>query len=198
MSTPLVSQQDNLFDFFHSAVDTAVHSKGANVSEDGVFYLSNLLVERGRASDSVLPQTLVELQIQAREEGGAAAVGAWRELGDRALYMSGFFRASLQRKNVSVEYYLSMGSTAYQQLATAMRWSGAGGGFEHIYEELAGQFETCSAILQRVRDAVRAHSNAEILKLYEQWLATGDPLVADRLSELGVVPMRPGDPEGGC
>ena len=198
MSTPLVSQQDNLFDFFHSAVDTAVHSKGANVSEDGVFYLSNLLVERGRASDAVLPQTLVELQMQAREEGGAAAASAWRELGDRALYMSGFFRASLQRKNVSVEYYLSMGSTAYQQLATAMRWSGAGGGFEHIYEELAGQFETCSAILQRVRDAVRAHSNAETLKLYEQWLATGDPLVADRLSDLGVVPMRPGDPEGGC
>ncbi|MGB0639359.1 MAG: hypothetical protein ACPGTU_08505 [Myxococcota bacterium] len=198
MSTPLVSQQDNLFDFFHSAVDTAVHSKGANVSEDGVFYLSNLLVERGRASETDLPQTLVELQIRAREEGGAAAVGAWRELGDRALYMSGFFRASLHRKNVSVEYYLSMGSAAYQQLATALRWSGAGGGFEHIYEELAGQFETCSAILQRVRDAVRAHSNSEILKLYEQWLATGDPLVADRLSKLGVVPMRPGDSEGGC
>jgi hypothetical protein len=198
MTPPLVSQQDNLFDFFHDAVDTAVSSRGVNVSEDGVFYLSNLLAERGRATDHALPQTLVELQIKAREEGGAAAVGAWRELGDRALYMSGFFRASLHRHNVSVEYYLSMGAAAYQQLASAMRWSGAGGGFEPIYEELAEQFDTCSTVLQRVRDAVRAHTNGDILRLYEEWLTTGDPVVADQLSDLGVVPMRPGDTEGGC
>lgn len=197
MNTQLLSQEENLFDFFHEAVGTAVLSAGKTVSDDGVYYLSNLLVERGRTPEEPAPKTLVDLQIQAQEKGGAAAVQAWRELGDRALYVSGFFRASLTRKNVSTDYYLSMGATAYDQLAGLMRWTGAGGGFETIYEELAHQFEHCSAILERVRDQVRGHSNESILELYERWMVQPDPLVTQRLTELGMLPISPGD-EPGC
>jgi len=193
MSFPELSQEENLFDFFHQAVDTVVSSGSEPVSEDGVYYLSNLLVERGRASEQVHPETLVDLQIQALEQGGTGAVQSWRELGDRALYTSGFFRASLSRQNVSLDYYLSMGSAAYNQLAGAMRWTGAGGGFETIYEELAHQFEICSAVLQRVRDHVRATTHADILDLYEQWINHPDQATASKLAELGVLPMRPGE-----
>jgi hypothetical protein len=193
MSQPSLSREENLFDFFHNAVGDAVSSTGTVVSEDGVYYLSNLLVERGRAPEVPQPSTLVELRIQAQERGGAAAVQSWRELGDRALYTSGFFRPSLNRQNVSLDYYLSMGAAAYDQLASVMRWTGAGGGFENIYEELAHQFEACSTVLQRVRDQVRAHSHADILKLYEQWVANPDRATAEQLSELGVTPMRPGE-----
>jgi hypothetical protein len=193
MSQPSLSGEENLFDFFHNAVCDAVSSTGTVVSEDGVYYLSNLLVERGRAPEVPQPSTLVDLRIQAQERGGAAAVQSWRELGDRALYTSGFFRPSLKRQNVSLDYYLSMGAAAYDQLASVMRWTGAGGGFENIYEELAHQFEACSTVLQRVRDQVRAHSHADILKLYEQWVANPDRATAEQLSELGVTPMRPGE-----
>ena len=192
MTQPSLSQEENLFDFFHDAVENAIDSSGTMVSEDGVYYLSNLLVERGRSSEVPQPQTLVELRIQAQQQGGVAAVQSWRELGDRALYTSGFFRPSLQRKNVSLDYYLSMGAAAYDQLATVMRWTGSGGGFENIYEELAHQFDACSTILQRVRDQVRAHSHADILKLYEQWISHPDQATAEKLTELGVTPMRPG------
>ena len=193
MSQPKLSREENLFDFFHDAVGHAVSSTGTVVSEDGVYYLSNLLVERGRAPEAPQPGTLVDLRIQAQERGGAAAVQSWRELGDRALYTSGFFRPSLNRQNVSLDYYLSMGAAAYDQLASVMRWTGAGGGFENIYEELAHQFEECSTVLQRVRDQVRAHSHADILKLYEQWVANPDRATAEQLSELGVSPMHPGE-----
>ena len=71
MNSPSLSQEENLFDFFHQAVGQAVDSTGTTVSEDGVYYLSNLLVERGRTSEVPQPETLVELQIQAREHGGA-------------------------------------------------------------------------------------------------------------------------------
>ena len=196
MNTQLLSQEENLFDFFHEAVGAAVSSGGRTVSDDGVYYLSNLLVERGRSPEVPAPETLVDLQIQAQEKGGAAAVQAWRELGDRALYISGFFRSSLTRKNVSTDYYLSMGATAYDQLAGLMRWTGSGGGFETIYEELAHQFEHCSAILQRVREQVRGHSNESILALYERWMVHPDPLVTQRLTELGVLAAAPGDDTG--
>ena len=133
MSSTALSQEENLFDFFHQAVGCAVSSEGGGVSDDGVYYLTNLLVERGRTAEKPGPETLVDLQIRARERGGAAAVQSWRELGDRALYTSGFFRASIHRKNVSLDYYLSMGASAYDQLATVMRWTGSGGGFESIF-----------------------------------------------------------------
>jgi len=132
MSSTAICREENLFDFFHEAVGCAVSTEGGCVSEDGVYYLTNLLVERGRVQDVDHPETLVDLHIQARERGGAAAVQSWRELGDRALYTSGFFRASLHHKSVSLDYYLSMGSSAYDQLATVMRWTGSGGGFEAI------------------------------------------------------------------
>ena len=197
MTVQQLSQEENLFDFFHEAVGSAVSSFGPSVSDDGVYYLSNLLVERGRAVEETEPKTLVDLQIQAQERGGAAAVQAWRELGDRALYVSGFFRASLSRKNVSTDYYASMGATAYDQLACLMRWTGSGGGFETIYEELAHRFELCSAILQRVRERVRGHSNQSVLELYERWMVQPDPLATQRLTVLGLLPGVPTD-DSGC
>ena len=192
MTANLLSREENLFDFFYDAVGCAVSSSGGSVSEDGVYYLTNLLVDRGRSSEASDATTLVDLQIRAQESGGATAAQSWRELGDRALYVSGFFRSSLNRQNITLEYYLSMGAAAYDQLANVMRWTGSGGGFEAIYDELAHQFQTCSTVLQRVRDQVRAHSHADILALYQQWLVSPDPVTADMLTELGVVPMRPG------
>jgi hypothetical protein len=190
MIKPLLSQEENLFDFFHEAVGSAVSTAGGRVSDNGIYYLSNLLVERGRSSDVVLPQTLVELQIKAMERGGSEAAQAWRELGDRALYVSGFFRPSLARKNVSVEYYQAMGATAYDHLASLMRWTGVSGGFDKIYEELAHQFQHCSTVIRRVRAQVRKHSDADILKLYEEWILNPDPVIAEQLDELGVDPFR--------
>ena len=85
MTNPMLSREENLFDFFHAAVDAAVVDAPTAVSKDGVYYLTNLLVERGRTPDEPQVHTLVDLQIMAQERGGAAAVQAWREMGDRAL-----------------------------------------------------------------------------------------------------------------
>jgi len=190
---------ENLFDFFHEQVDAAVSSGGQVVSEDGVYYLSNLLVERGRVNDEAVPETLVELRMRAQEQGGLRAVPTLRELGDKALYESGFFRPSIQRRAVSVDYYLSMGAAAYDQLSGLLRIPGAGCGLDTIYAELAGRFEVCSEVLQNVRDALRAHTHSDILRLYEEWVTTGSHRAADRLQELGVIPMRPGkDDKTGC
>jgi len=190
---------ENLFDFFHEHVDAAATAQGSEMSEDGVYYLSNLLVERGRVAEQAGPDTLVGLAMQARDQGGLRAVGTWRELGDQALYVSGFLRPSLSRRMVSVDYYLSMGASAYGQLAGLLRSPGACGGLDAVYAELADSFEVCSEVLQDVRDAVRAQTHGDILRLYEDWVATGNPRSAERLRELGVVPMRAGEgPESGC
>ena len=80
MTTHPLCKADNLFDFFHEAVDAAVSSRRAPVSEDGVYYLTNLLAERGRAPEHATPETLVDLQIMACENDGARSINALREL----------------------------------------------------------------------------------------------------------------------
>jgi hippurate hydrolase len=65
-----------------------------------------------------------------------------------------------------------------------------------IFGELGRCFRLCSDLLQEVRSSVRAQtddaSDAAVLALYEEWLATGSRAAAERLKALGVVPLRPG------
>lgn len=204
MTAQSLAQAENLFDFFHAQVEEAVATRGVPVSDEGVYYLSNLLVERGRVKnpDQQGPETLAELHMRA-SKGGVVALRSYRELGDQALYTSGFFRSSLDRKAVSLRYYMEMGAAAYGRLGRMLERPGGVmvGGSSHktldaIFSELAHCFAECSEALREVRLALRAQSQDEsdqgVLALYEEWLRTRSPTVAARLGELGVTPMAPG------
>jgi hypothetical protein len=188
MSLDRLSTDDNLFDFFHEQVDHAVSDHRVPVSRDGVYYITNLLVERSRAQDSA-PKRLVDLHIEARNADHASAVKAYRELGDEALYVSGFFRASLERKMVGVRYYQDMGAAAYDTLAKLMLVPGVVGSLARVFHELADGFVACSEALAQVREGLGGNSDQDIIALYERWLSTGDPRAAARLKELGIEPM---------
>jgi hypothetical protein len=41
-----------------------------------------------------------------------------------------------------------------------------------------------------VRQEARENTDADVLRLYEEWLASGSPRAAERLRALGVVPVR--------
>ena len=202
-----LSTADNLFDFFHEQVDTALDTTGADVSEEGVFYLAQLLTERGRVPAANRPETLVELQMEATFGERAGSVRAWRELGDQALYTVGFFRRSIHRRNLDPAYYSDMGAGAYQRLARMLRAPrgmviGGGRGMDDIFAELAACFDACAEVLQEVRSTSRAQvedaSDGAVLALYEEWLETGSRAAAQRLQALGVLPMRPGGEDPGA
>jgi hypothetical protein len=203
MSRGALSRAESLFDFFHERVDAAVHDKRAPVSEEGVFYLTNLLVERSHTDRQDDAETLVELRLRAQTGDRMCAIQSYRELGDRALYLSGFFRGSLKRSLMSMEYYLHMGATAYDTLSRILDFGRRGPQEGHkdlseIYLELADRFAVCSDVLSEVEQEVRAEktepTDADVLRLYERWLSSGSPAAARRLRELGVIPTR-GDGE---
>lgn len=192
---------DNLFDFFHAQVDVAVDATGARVSEEGVYYLSQLLAEKGRTPPQNGPQTLVELRLEASAAAGTKAIPAWRELGDRALYTAGFFEGSVKRGLVGLDYYVAMGAAAYDRLARLLAArSSEGRGLDAVFAELASAFEECAGVIREVRAQVQAQSetpsDAAILRLYEEWRATRSPAAAARLRALGVLPGPGPDAEG--
>ncbi len=199
MGAGVLKTHDNLFDFFHEEVDAATEQTGETVSEEGVFYLSNLLLEQTRIPDADAPQTLVELQILATQGTRTQAIRNFRALGDRALYVSGFFPESLARRAVKDTYYADMGRAAYERLSKMLSVStvdGAGDGghksLADIFGELADSFVGCIHILREVHAAMSGRSpaeptEAELLRMYEEWLTTGNQQVLRKLQRHGLL-----------
>ncbi|MDP6934242.1 MAG: hypothetical protein QGG40_15055 [Myxococcota bacterium] len=200
MSSNDLSLASNLFDFFHEKVDTVASQIGSDVggaiSEESVFYLTTLLADKARVSPTEEPQTLVELRMAAMEGGRIEAIRCYRRLGDRALYVTGFFPDSLERQTVSSQYYEDMGAAAYQSLYQLMSFPGLEQGLAEVFLELSSSFHECAEVIREVREEVREHSDVDIVRLYEEWIRTGSPRIAARLRDLGVVPMRPTDSWG--
>lgn len=204
MGAAVLQTHDNLFDFFHDEVDAATDATGTAVSEEGVFYLSNLLVEQTRTPAASAPDTLAELHIRAAGAPRVTQIRAYRDLGDRALYVAGFFPESLSRKAVRPSYYMDMGRAAYDRLARMLGSGttpvGGGGhkGLDEIFAELADSFRSCTEVLREVQAAMRARngkapSEAELLALYEDWLSSGNRRALRTLQRYGLVPA----PSGG-
>jgi hypothetical protein len=181
-------EQDNLFDWFHDRVDEAARHQRAPVSQETLFYLSQLLAEEGRNDPAETPTTLVELHAQASAAPWAASITKWRCLGDRALLTLGFFRENLRRRAISGEYYAQMGATAYGSVSRRLRMPENSP--HDVFAELADRFVPCTEVIAEVRAESCENTDGDIVRLYEEWLATGSPRLAERLRALGVVPVR--------
>lgn len=184
---PLV-EQDNLFDWFHNRVDEAARHQRTPVSQETLFYLSQLLADEGRSEDVDPGATLVELRAQAEAAPWATAITRWRSLGDRALLTLGFFRENLRRRAISPDYYAEMGATAYASVSRRLRLPDNGP--SDIFAELADRFVPCTEVIAEVRAESCENNDADVVRLYEEWLTTGSPRLAERLRALGVVPVR--------
>jgi hypothetical protein len=173
----------NLFDFFFERVEHAVQHQRAPVTENTVFYLSSLLAEQGRSEGD--DTTLVELRYRAIGAPPSEAVQLWRRLGDDSLLLAGYFREHLERRRLSPTYCADMGRSAYRVVSHLLDDTAGS-----IFDELARQYVHCVDVIAEVRDEARERTDTDLVRLYEEWLSTGSPRVAERLRGLGLVPVR--------
>ncbi|MCP4807239.1 MAG: hypothetical protein GY913_25690 [Proteobacteria bacterium] len=180
----------NMYDFFSTRVGEAQEANGIELSEDASRYLALLLTESGRAERLVTSGagTLAEMHLQAARSDRRDAMRLYRHLGDRALYMGGYFRERVQNTSMGLEYYADMGGSAYGQVATV------GGGWvvqddpwRVMFLELAEQFRDCLTLLSEVAETNLAEGTDDIVALYERWLLTRSPSIERRLRELGMI-----------
>ena len=188
----LDSSTSNLFDFFHHHIELAQTDARIALDPDTTLYLVSLLVDRAR-TDRTAPQedTLAELHARGAGASFVAQARVYRELGDRALYLMGWFKESLSRRIVSPSYYASMGAAAYHRTDLVFKAAFADA-FGPVFRELADRFRDCAEVLAQVR---REHEAAPSVldRLYQQWLETGSDDTAARLRARGLlVPARTG------
>ena len=186
-----VDPTDNLFDWFQRRVQDARAQTGVTLSDNSTLYLIQLLAERARTDlDAPNDPTLVDLHARAVHAPPAEQLRSYRELGDRALYLVGYFPESVERRSVSASYYMDMGSAAYHRTDQVFkRWFA--NAFGEVFSELAHRVRGAVEVMREVRRSCEDEPDA-IMRLYTRWLESGDPRAAESLRAHGLVlPPRP-------
>ncbi|MBI2712333.1 MAG: hypothetical protein HYX41_05670 [Bdellovibrio sp.] len=187
----LVSQPQ---DFFRELVTQALSRQKLCTKPETEFYLVNLLnqfmtTDRLYVFDSngsARQEPLALMVKEALEQGTSRQQSLlFRHVGDVSLYTAGFFQDSLSRKCIDIDYYIEMGGTAYQQVASRMDDNA----LRQVYSELSDRFALFVEVLAAVSDQTTApKTEKDILRLYEQWVRTKSERAAKALQEAGILP----------
>ncbi len=191
----------NMREYFRETLQQSLKHRGVQLSELGQVYVVNLLTEFAR-SEHVFAGTdrgdrpvLVEMMARAQECEPQEAVRLYKHMGDSSLYLSGFFPGAVEKK-VSVDYYVSMGGSAYDAVARLVRPTAASS--SALFSELAERFGELVELLCAMSlhgDKTRKLGDHEVLGLVERYKNATHPAeqreVADTLKRQGVV-LRPG------
>ena len=200
-----IKPHPNLREFFRDALEDAAGHQRLSADTQTMYYVVNLLTAFTRSEqlydvdeEGVRLPALAKLLAAALNAGHRGERGQHlQRLGDLALFLSGFFPDQLARKPVDMDYYIAMGGQAYQSLHVDLRGSQRGAALGEVFAELASKFGAFVDALDEVAEALRADRDSNVLRLYELWLKTGSPRLAEKLRRQGIEPNEAGRSRGG-
>jgi hypothetical protein len=179
-----VFRRESAVEFFKELVEGALANQRLSANQLTAFYVVQLLASFIERPDSDEPNAPLGMRLaHALESGGPEKRSSLKQIGDRSLFISGFFSDSLNRKLVDVDYYVSIGGCAYNALSRNESDT-----FSPVFAELASKFVGFVDVLSEVSERTSCASNADVLRLYEKWLKTGSRRSGQLLVERGVVP----------
>ena len=172
-------------EYFKEQVESALARQHLQAGDMTEYYLVNLLcryVRLDHPAQTDHGEPLAVRLARALQTGGTEQRARLRSLGDFSLFTAGFFSDSLNRRQVDVDYYVSMGEYAYASLSRAED------AFKEVFAELSRKFVGFSDVLADISERTALTSNHDVLRLYEKWLRTGSGRDGQRLIERGIVP----------
>ena len=192
--TEKLVREERPAEFFKDQLEKAMQHQRVSTSAFTECYLVNLLADGVRGepllSEPGYDETpLALLYVRAVAASRYERARLLRAMGDTALFVSGFFSDSLNRKLVDLDYYRAMGGRAYACLSLQDEPFGFGA---EVFSELADRFVEFADLLSEVSETSQLTSNTSVLRLYERWAQTGSRRAASLLAARGIVPVRPG------
>jgi hypothetical protein len=185
MRQPLV-RDESLVEYFRRLVEAALEHQQVQALDLTGYYLVQLLAAFTRADAGAgAPACEEPLALslgRALETGGSRQRAELRQVGDRSLFVAGFFSDSLGRSLVDIDYYASLGGYAYGSLSQQ-----EAGVLAPVFAELAGRFVAFADVLMEVSEASALTSDRDILRLYEKW-ARGSRRSGAALARAGILP----------
>ena len=188
--------ETSLQEYFQTSISDALENQNVKAEAETIHYVVGLLTSFSRAEklfectpDGMTIKPLALLYAEAVEGKTVEERSrALRRLGDVALFISGVFSQSLNRCVVDVDYYVSMGGSAYSYLSDTMRGTNRGRAMSGIYDELASKFVAFVDVLGEVSEGGNCNNDIDVLRQYEIWLRTGSTRAAERLRAVGIQP----------
>lgn len=173
--------EQNLSTFFIEELSGINNKRGKIVSDECIYYISELLI-KGVKKDFIFHKNqkkyLVDLYQKSIEApGNRERFISYKHLGDYSLFISGYFTESID-EIVGVEYYIDMGSRAYEQAALSL--------YKDPYLELADKYLGCVSLINEL-SLQRIAKPHDILRLYNFWLATQSQFTKEKLLKLGLI-----------
>jgi hypothetical protein len=181
---------DTPMEFFRARLTEAMENQRVSASAFTEFYLVNLLTTCVRRE--VLPgpepgyteTPLAVLYGRALQGPREERTRRLRELGDTALFVSGYFPDSHLGHAVDHSYYRDLGGRAYAHLSQEERLAHG----PSVFAELSRRFSQFADLLSEVSDSTLAAGHLTLVKLYERWRATGSRRAAALLARRGLAP----------
>ena len=173
-------------EYFRDLVESAMRRQHLAAREITSFYLVNLLTGFMHSDHALTPgdQEALGLRfVRALQAAGVKQRDELRQVGDRSLFVSGFFSDSLARSLVDVDYYIQLGESAYGSLARQSDET-----FGDAFDELSAKFAAFVDVFGDISERTALASNTDLLRLYERWLRTGSRRSGDLLVSRGIVP----------
>ena len=180
-------------EFFIEAIDDGLNKRHvktvpavrAYLVELLEFYLDarNLFDQNNSEAINKQPTTLAEMLLTATNANHLEKIELLKKLGDRSLYISGFFGDSLQRKLVDIDYYAEMGGVAYGTLASHTKEDTK----SQVYKIFSRNFIEYVDVLTYVSQNSMIQSDQGVLRLYDRYMRTGSELAREKLIEMGVL-----------
>lgn len=180
---------EGITEYFRELVEDALDHQHVEVDDPTAYYVVHMLSafarydpSRGDAFHSDDP--LAIRLARALETAGGEQRRQLQQVGDAALFLSGFFPGRLRRSLVDVDYFMTLGGHAYGSLSRVTDRSLA-----PIFLELAERFAALVDVLGEVSERASLGPSHDLLRLYERWLQTGSARLGRQLAAQGVVPV---------
>lgn len=179
----------NLTEFFRDLLRTAMRNQSVASSEDTEYYLVKLLESYAKPGSGWLDRPLALEFLESFHEPQLLRVGKLKKVADTTLFVSGIFMESLHRQVVATDYYMALGRSAYEQLATLTELGPGPGG--DSFAELANRFPDFVRVLSELSFEQLFNGDATTVRRYTRWLYTRSERDAQWLVRHGIIPYAP-------
>jgi len=186
-------------EFFHGKITEASRDLNVKLEEHVEFYLVNLLTSfiqkttvseaDGDAEQDVLSTPLAFMLKRAIEAPVEKQPQLYRSLGDASLYVSGFFQDYFNRKTFDINYYMTMGASAYDQASSLTRGQSRDDVFHETMESLAKNFGQIVDVVAQASDSSSMNQDSSLLILYDRWNRSGSQRIRMLLEDKGINPI---------
>lgn len=185
-------------EFFREKVTEAIANQRVDIGDEIEFYLVNLLCEfvspvkldTLNGELDALETPLAIILKHALEAPPMQKLRIYKYLGDTSLYLAGFFQDYFNRKAYDIDYYISLGSQAYDNVSSIMRDQHADRHFTAMYNDLARKFDNLVDVVAEVSQTPADQQKVvNILAVYDRWTRNNSERLRKLLEKSGIHPI---------